>query len=381
MQIARSSGWIVAGMLTLVAVTGCVPSKSHPNRDLVYRDALAVIRQAADDKKPAVRAYTMELLPKAMGTKAGAMFKQALSDPVAEVRFAAAMGIGDVRYEPAKEKLLIMAKEKTEGAEPDARVYCAIIYALHRLGDDTHTSDLAVMLADRRKNVRASAVVAMGRMKESSAKRVLKQVIGEEADQGLRLELTKALAMCGDVRSQRLLESYTMVRFVDERVLAIEAMSDLKSRTGPNVYSQRFEDDESPRVRVTAAGALAREDMASREMLEYCLRAATKPYDVMLEALEDREPTDAEVISLEQLTAKALKYFDDDCAVAALKMLLKADNKNTRVTAAASLLEMLPAPADMAPKKVKPKAAEPVKKEMVPAAPPASKKLKTSGAK
>ena len=88
---------------------GCAGQEIRVDTDKAYRDALTVFRQSGDDESPAVRALTMELAPQALGKRAGAICKQALSDESPEVRFAAAMGLGKIRYVPAKGKLQKMA--------------------------------------------------------------------------------------------------------------------------------------------------------------------------------------------------------------------------------------------------------------------------------
>ena len=314
------------------------------NRTKVRQDALAEIRQAAESKDHATRAHAMEALPLALGQSGGVICKQALSDPVAEVRFAAAMAIGDIRYAPAKEKLLRMARWKVEGAEPDARVFCGVVYALHRLGDSRHTSQLGSLLFDRRKHVRASAVVAMGKMREPSAVVPLREAMANELDHGLTLEFTCSLARCGDKRSLRLLEAYTKSQFVDERMIAIQAMAEMRSTLGPSVFASLMVGDQSPRVRVAAARGLARIGRGNQRTFRYCARAAVEPRKLMNKALGGRrQSTQEEVRSLQRLAAMSLGWFrGNDQAVDVLAGLLRNDDDGVRVAAAAAILRVLP---------------------------------------
>jgi len=331
-----TSAWFCSGCSGLHIV--------RVNRTKVRQDALAEIRQAAEAEDPATRVHAMEALPLALGQRGGVICKQALSDPSPEVRFAAAMAVGDIRYAPAKEKLVRMARWKVEGAEPDARVFCGVVYALHRLGDSGHTSQLGRLLFDRRKHVRASAVVAMGKMREPSAVVPLREAMANELDHGLRLEFTFSLARCGDKRSLRLLEAYTKAQFVDERVIAIQAMAEMRSQLGPSVFASVMETDQSPRVRMAAAGGLARIGRGDRRTFRYCARAAVDPRKLMAKALGGRrQPTQEEVYSLQRLAAMSLGWFrGNEQAVDVLAGLLRSEDDGVRVAAAAGILRALP---------------------------------------
>ena len=302
-----------------------------------------MLRQAAEDRNPATRVHVMEALPLALGRDAGAMCKQALSDSSAEVRFAAAIATGNLRYKPAREKLLRLAKYKVQGAERDARTYCAVIYALHRLGDDSHTGELGELLFDSRQNVRASAAVVLGKMREPSAAVPLKEALARELDHGMRLELTRSLARCGDRRALRLLEAYTKAQFVDERVLAIQAMAELRSPMGTRVFLQLLRGDESPRVRVTAAGALARIGAENRAGFRYCAQAALQPQKIMRRAFRGRrEATDQETASLQRLAAMAMGWSTRGEAIDVLAALMASNDGGVRVAAAAAILQAMP---------------------------------------
>ena len=171
----KGSGFLSCAVLGLIAVgvlSGCTKSKTPlVDRQKAYVDAQTKLKQAADDPDPVTRANAMEAISKTNGAKAGAVYKQALGDKYPAVRFAAAMAIGDVKYRGAIDTLRGMAK--AEGldtrAEPDKRVFSAVVYALERLGDSSHTSELGGLLFDDEKEVRANAAMIMGRLGEKSA--------------------------------------------------------------------------------------------------------------------------------------------------------------------------------------------------------------------
>ena len=104
-----------------LALGGCdllvTPAMLEVDPERACIDAQTVLRQAAEDKDEVTRSNAIEAMGKVMPDRSGGIFVQALSDANHRVRFAAALAIGDVKYAPAKTKLLRMAGYKTTGAE------------------------------------------------------------------------------------------------------------------------------------------------------------------------------------------------------------------------------------------------------------------------
>jgi hypothetical protein len=350
------------------------------DRARIRQDAIITLRQAAGDDIASTRFLALESIPSALGVAGGAICKQALGDPSPEVRIAAAMGIGDLRYAPAKEKLLRMVMFKVEGAERDTRAYCAAVYALHQLGDTTHTTHLGELLFDREKEVRATVAAVMGKMRLRAAISPLKSALSDERDHDLKFELTRALARCGDKSSLRRLEAHTRDQFVDEQIIAVRAMLELQSPMCRTIFSSLVANDKSPRVRITAAGGLAALGYETPPLLRYCARAAMAPRKVMKEALGGRrKPTDKQVYFLQSLAATALGKFKHPQAIDVVGKLLKSSDPGVRVASAASILEAIPQVS--APKPiVKKKKVQPASRTRTK---PAHRgpKLHTSGAK
>jgi len=353
----------VAVCLLLIAATGALvgcrpPWESDeivlkvPTVDIarIRQDAIVVLQHAAGDDLASNRFVAMEAIPAALGPKGGPICKQALEDPSPEVRVAAAMGIGDLRYKPAMEKLQRMAQFKVQGAERDARAYCAVIYALHRLGDESHTTNLGSMLFDREKEVRAVAIMVMGKMGLKAAISPLKSALADETDDNLRFELTRALARCGDKRSLRRLEGHTIGRFVDEQIIAVNAMLELQSPMCRTIFTSLANNDRSPRVRTVAAGGLAELQHETPELFAYCSRAALEPRQVMQEALgSTQKPSEKQVAFLQSLAATAMGNFKHPQAIDVVGKLLKSDNVLVRIAAAAAVLKSVPQLRDAEP--------------------------------
>jgi len=336
---------LTAGALLILAgTTGCRgPKLPAVNPRMAYIDASSTLRQAADDPDPTTRAHAIEAISQTMGKAAGGILKQALRDAYPSVRFAAAMAVGELRYEPAKEVLVAMARSKGEdpSAEPDRRVYCAVIYALHSLGDTSHTSELGSLLFDDEKAVRANAAMVMGKMGERSGIVPLSTQLAEEQDPSVQLQLVESLAMLGDPKNAIRLEAYTKTQYLEDRLVAIAALERIQSSRSAQVLEDLLGSRQPPRVRVAAAGALARLGRTDPRGYKFVLRSARQPERVMAETFGERGTSEIEVRSLQRLAAIALGWMDKPEAVSVLHPLLQSQDGGVRVAAAMSILRLL----------------------------------------
>jgi len=310
----------------------------------VYLDARTALMQAADDPDPVTRTNAVEALSQTLGEEAGAVYTQALKDPYPSVRFAAAMAVGDLRYEPAKTTLQAMALPggQSDMAEPDKRVFCAVIYALHQLGDTTYTSELSDLLRDAEKEVRANAAMVMGKMGEPSAVVPLQMQLADEQDPTVQLELVEALALLGDQKNIDRLEAYTKTQILEDQLVAISAMGHVRSaRTFP-VLQAMTADRYPPRIRVAALGALAKLGQVDSAGYRLALKSVRKPEEVMRKAYKGkRQVSQLEVLSLQRLAAISLGWMKMLDAAAALHPLLHSPDGGVRVASAMSLVRLL----------------------------------------
>jgi len=345
----RWHGRIPAALAALVAaVAGCEPQvrwdwwqPPPPSHDVgkARIDARTALRQAADAPNAVTRAHAIEGLAQIAGARAGGVYLQALEDPNPTARFAAGMAVGDARYAPAEEKLLRMAEDKQ--AEPDRRVFCAVLYALHRLGNDSYTPALGELLFDPEAEVRASAALAMGKLGEPSAVGPLKAMLSDEQEEMVKLQTRESLAVLGDARSQHLLEAFTKSYFLDLRLASISALLRTGAPRAQVVLKQMLARDKSPRAKVAAAGALAKLGHIDDDAYALCLRAAESPRQVLREAFgPGREIADIEAASLQQLAALALGRMRRQEAVGVLHPLLQSPEGSVRVAASISVLKL-----------------------------------------
>jgi HEAT repeat protein len=316
---------------------------ADPSR--TYAAASAALHQAAEDADPVTRSNAIEALSQTVGADAGAVLKQALLDPSPMVRFAAAMAIGDVKYAPALPALREMAvDDKTNPrAEPDKRVYCAVIYAMHVMGDTSHTTSLAELLTDDQKEVRADAAMVMGKMREPSALVPLKMRLSRERDPTVEMEIMESLAMLGEEQSAIRLEANTKTQYMEDRLLAIRAMEQAPTGRAIIVLRGLTGERQPPRVRVAAAGTMAKLGQTDDKLYDLAVRALQDPR-AMMQAFygANRQVSQAEVSSLRDLAAVALGWMGRLHAVDILKPQFEnSRDGGLRVAAAMSTLRLL----------------------------------------
>jgi len=346
LRLERLAGLVRAFVAVVGAVllVGCEFAQQEPaiRPAEAYIDAKTTLLQSADDRAPATRSYAIEALARVVGAEAGATFAQALQDESPVVRFAAALAIGDVEYKPALPALRKMARKNT--GERDKRVFCGIIYALYRLGNDEHAGELGRLLFDDEREVRMDAALAMGKMGEPSAKGPLKTILANEQDDGVRLQLTESLAMLGDSRSAEVIEAYTKGPFLDLRLAAIPALGRAGGTRAPRALKQLTHQRHPARVRVSAAGELARLGHFEREGYDLCVASVKDPQKVLEDAAKrSKKAADKDAASLKRLAILSLGWMNRQGAVNLLHPLLDSEDGGVRVAAALTVLRLLEA--------------------------------------
>ncbi len=367
---------IVLAIATAIVAFGCEEGSRFPEvslRDAVI-DAQSTLLQAADDKDPFTRVHAMEALAATTAQRYGGVFLQALSDDDPIVQFAAAMAVGESKYAPARDVLIRMAK----ASGPDKRVYAAVIYALHRLGETGFTGDLGRLLFHREAEVRASAALVMGLIGEPSAVSPLRMLLSDEHKSAVQLQAVESLARLGEEKYANLLEAYTRGHYLEDRLVAIQAMRQIRSRGAAAVLSPMLDERQPPRVRVAAAGVLAALGSGSDDAYNLCVEAAVSPRKVMEKKYGvSHKIADVDVRSLQRLAAISLGWMKRSEAVNVLHPLRKSEDGGVRVAAAMSILRILERYKTVTPAVVKPKR----KDASASGRPPKRPKLHTAGGK
>ena len=345
-----------------------------------YVDARSRLLEASDDEEDLVRMHALEALVVVDPKAAGPAIKQAMTDGASLPLVSAAVkAAGDIRYTPVKETLLAVM------ADPEAqpKLQCAAIYALHRMGDDTYTSRLGLLLRHSEATVRAEAAEMMGRMGERSAIGPLKSLQSDEHQINVKLTIAEALARLGDERAIGLLEAYTKDQFIDSQLIAVEGLGLLEHPRAVyvlrrTVHSKRVD----PIVRVAAAKNLAK--LGDDSGYGLAMDALADPEGTLRKTRGKRTqipPKDAN--TLQVYAAQALANMDREEAVDALHPLLNSRRAPVRVASAQGIMQLLRAykRSAPAPKPVTPKAAAGLDDDTPEAPVGKPPKLHTSGGK
>ncbi|MDY7009823.1 MAG: HEAT repeat domain-containing protein [Planctomycetota bacterium] len=336
--ISRSAGFCI---LISALSAGCDFRSKATRIDPVrtYGDARITLRQAAEDPDPQVRTKALEALAASEGSAAGTIILQSLQDDHVPVRFAAAMAAGDIRYGPAKPILLKMIKD----ADDQPKLKCAMIYALHRLGDDSYTGQLGRMIRHKDKWVRATAAMVMGRMGEPSAKAPLKSLQRTDHDPVVQLQVVEALAQLGDERSLVLLEAFTKSQYMEDRIIAVQSLGRLTNARSIFILRQLLKDKkQEPAVRLAITGSLARR--GEQVNIELPLKAVSDPEGVLRKFRDkDVRIRPMEVTNLRVIAILALEYAPDPVVADTLAPYLHSPDGAVRVAAGKALLRLLQA--------------------------------------
>ncbi len=341
----RIPGWVAGVVMTAGLMAGCQgmfesqESKIVVDPQLARVDAQTVLLQSVHSNDPIVRTNAVEAISRTLGAKEGQVLLQSLSDPAVSVRYAAAMSVGDVAYRPAMPSLVKIV----EDPKSDQRVVAAAIYALHRMGDNRFTGQLAVLLHSELDEGRASAATVMGKMGEASAMGPLKSMLTDEKSPAVRLALVEALARLGDARSAQMLESYAKQYFLDLRLVVIPTIGELRVQGAQRILTQLMEYTKNPpQVRVAAAGALGMLGVYDKEGFLLVQTALQNPDTMLLEFYGKKHTiSDVERSSLQQIAAVALGRMDNQSALGILHPYLQEQDPAVRVAAAMATLQLL----------------------------------------
>jgi len=264
----RLAAVVVGGCLVLLA--GCAApagtvESGHVVRGTPLDRAIVLLQIEARSKQADIRANCIESLQPLADERALDVIGQGLHDGEWGVRFVSAMAAGHGAVLSLKPVLQQMA---VTDANPNVQV--AAIYALGRLGDNTHMSRLAETLADPDPGVRANTALVLGMLGNKSAIPLLKAHI-REAELHPRFEITAALARLGDPAGMTALVAFSVSKYAEDRIFAMATWPDINSPDGADVLLSGLQDPMpglqnptpetelmSARIRLTAARSLGK---------------------------------------------------------------------------------------------------------------------------
>ncbi len=320
-------------------LAGCTrPPEQTIEPAKAYTDALYVLKMAAE---PPDMAGGQDDSAKALSVTsapiASPSIVQGLRDAKEPVQFAAMITAGDLRVAAAKPILL----DRLRDEQMPPSLLCAALYALHRLGDDNKTSELGRLLHDDLPQARADAALVMGKMGEPSAIGPLKALQMDDHDPKVQLQVVDSLARLGDEASADSLEAFTKSQFLEDRLVAVQAMGAVKNARSILVLKKMFRGTrQDPAVRIAASASLAM--LGEPAGTEPALQAALDPAGVLRAARpKDAEIRGVEVVGLQTLALVSLGRMGDPALVQKIHPLLSSQDGKVRVAAAKAILELL----------------------------------------
>lgn len=334
----------MAAIAWVVTMSGCVPA-NHATEPMVnstraYVDAREVLRQLYEGQSATDCVHAIEAMAQVQGEQAGPEYVQALTDSSPGVLFAAAMAIGDTKYAPGKQALLKLA------ADPklSKNTLCAVVYALHCLGDDSYTDVLGKLLFNGDKWVRANAAMVMGKMGQASATEPLKWLYADEQDPMVQDQLVVSLAMLGDQKFIMVLEGNAVFpKFLDEQLVSIPTLAKVRTVQSRGRIEELMESNRMAIVRVVAARALAETGYYDGSSYDLCVEAATDPKSVVSKSADRGGSGTTMMLSAVQTNAAmALGYMNKPQAVDLLHtLMMRSQDGAVRAAAAMSVLRLL----------------------------------------
>jgi len=327
--------------LCAAALGGCADVRGRPghmrtNPMTARESARKVLYDASTSPDGQVRAHALESLAATEGQAAGPVLLAALDDPAIAVRFVAAMGVGDIAYTPAGETLRRMAK-----GQIDKNVLAGVIYALHRLGDDTLAPLLGKLLYDSSPEVRANAALAMGKFDSNAAIHPLSSRLDVERNRGVRLQIAESLARLGDPQSHGLLMDFSHIGEPHERMAAVAALGRTGSQRARGVIFWAIDATKPPPLRLVAGGALGH--FGDNRAYWTIIGAVEDPTAFSQQSYDDPVTlSDEQKQQIQSIAALELANLNEPAAVDVLVGLLGSPNPTVAVSAARSILMLLP---------------------------------------
>jgi HEAT repeat protein len=236
-----------------------------------------------------------------------------LADDAGVVRFAATLASGELKLPNARPYLARMLDD----VDPSVRVGAR--FALHRLGDKSHSHDLETYAKDPSPRTRGDTALVLGLIGEPTAANVLIPMLADN-NAAVRLQASEALWRLGNEAGLERLVSYSVSGHPDDVMIALTALAGPRDRRvlGHITGNLTSDYEEVSLVAARAAGMLG----------------SDAGYGVALKGMKSRDPRQR------MLAALAFGAIGRTDAQQHLGNLLKDPDADVRIAAATSLLMM-----------------------------------------
>jgi HEAT repeat protein len=333
MRTGRAAAWIVAVQgLWVLGAAGCASSQSGASMAPSVQEARGFLRQqllSADNA--VVRAEAIEGMQAAPWPQAGRYIEHALSDPYRGVRFAACMALAHLQ-DPQTLGLL-QAQLKDE----NVAVRAAAVFALHRLGDSSHTKELAgLLLYSSDQEVRRNTAMIFAELGDAKAMPVLRRALRDN-DIAVRWHVHEAMARLGDKEAAEQLIMFAHSGYGDERLIGILALGRIGDRQANSCLQDMVRRDNPLEVKLAAIRALGQ--IGNPVGQEIARKALTwtpeKPGKDM-----PYEPQDVRQIRVRSMAALALADVGKSDVLPDLLEQMRRDDPRVGVAAATAILRI-----------------------------------------
>jgi HEAT repeat protein/beta-lactamase regulating signal transducer with metallopeptidase domain len=268
---ALGTVFLVAGLsLGVASVQGASPVAGPDGTTPVVLDSSGVMpdeyRNEEASEPPPVRRTTRSQSGE-RDSAVGAL-AEALRDPVASVRQAAAEALGSARDSVAVRALMEVLR-----TDDSPLVRRSAAWSLGEIGDELAIATLSEALSrDRDVEVRKNAASALGRIDNNRATPALAQAIERDTEASVRIEAAEALANIEDPAAiDALIRVLDRDRDPGVRRAVIEAIDNLESTRAVPAVSRALRDAD---VEVRRAAAQALGSMDDKEAVEPLMVAA-----------------------------------------------------------------------------------------------------------
>lgn len=249
----------------LATVCGCQPAARNqpvapefdsPPFEPIPGDPPTVARQIVFDAlthpDPRIRSNAIEVIATTGEVRMMPRAQKLLQDPAVPVRFLAALAVGDLRYNLAKDQIGALLSDQ------DLNVRIAAAYALTKLGQPEYFQVLRDAVASEDQTLRANAALLLGKSGRQEALRYLYWILQQpdSADKVL-LQAVESIAMLKDARIYPKLWTQLISAYADDRIVGIRGMGALGTEEAKNAIVTLL-DDTVLEVRLAAAAELGK---------------------------------------------------------------------------------------------------------------------------
>ncbi len=308
------------------------------------REAIAYLKQAVSYEHAAtIRCQAIEALAEEAPRGAEGWFIESLSDDSPAVRFAACVALGRLTHLPAKSAV------RQRLSDENHSVRAAAIFALHRMGEYSHSGRLAEMLLyHKSREVRRNAAMLFGLLGEPKAIKLLTRA-QEDSDPLVVWQALESRMLLNDPKALGRVASQVNSGRADIRVLAMLAAGRSGNPKCAEVLRYRLNrEDDHIEARLAAArglGLLGQTD--GMELAKKSLTFDSPDPDPRAGRPEDQ------IMRVRSMAALALGTMRAKSALRDLKRLMnESQDARIQVAAARAILMIVKPPSTEGERKV-----------------------------